>query len=743
MHLSPSAAHLLSQLGRRAQGGRVARALRHAPKLPLVARAKNNQKNEGVYFEYEAVDPDALDEFAALADEEGEQYSWAQRSRDNKRALQQKHRSIDRKVLGNISQDAGGRKGRKGGKGRGGKGPGSDAEKRQVAAEAAAAAASDGPILAPYSPVETPAMRPRAATPDQLLSRPSPAPSSAAAAPAPASAPAAAGKQQQQQQPSAAPVQPTAPAAAGADEDGTGDDSRVTSAAGASTSGSGAPSQTPGGGNRRQRLLQRMKGSGPGAAAGDAAAPPPLPAPAPAFASSQPLPAASTPRTAPVDPAASVAAAAAAAAAAGLAPPPLDGDLQKQLAELAAALPAEEALPPEARAARSLLASILSPGGEDDRDATSGDVADMLRRDMDAAKEFQEWAARARRSGPAAGAGAGLEAELTEQEAADIAAALADLDLGDMAGLLGGGGADDDAAAEQAALEQLLGGLGGGGAADGDGDGEVTSALREVSELRSLMAALDADDADALAVNDAAGGQEELSDAQVLAALRARDPALYELLKDVPDFDALGLGDMDLDLDLDPASGNLSEAELAELEAEAAAAAAAGGGEEEELEALLRDMRGMGLMKGDGAAGDSDGAIDDADDEYEDAEDDDEDEGDTLGDLLESLGEDEGLDPRQRLQAQYALASMFNQPADELAAKGSRGLMGAGDAGDAGEEAAAGTGKRAGAPAAPGKEQPPLRGTTGMARGAVAADDEDGGAAPPPMLPRPKPRGTR
>lgn len=58
------------------------------------------------------------------ADEEEEQYSWAQRSRDQKRALQQKHRTIERKVLGNNMQDAAaGRKGRKGGK-RSGKGPG-------------------------------------------------------------------------------------------------------------------------------------------------------------------------------------------------------------------------------------------------------------------------------------------------------------------------------------------------------------------------------------------------------------------------------------------------------------------------------------------------------------------------------------------------------------------------------------------------------------------------------------------
>lgn len=142
----------------------------------------------------------------------------------------------------------------------------------------------------------------------------------------------------------------------------------------------------------------------------------------------------------------------------------------------------------------------------------------------------------------------------------------------------------------------------------------------------------------------------------------------------------------------------------------------------------------------DGPAGDGGADGDDAaglgdDDEDVDDDDDDDDEGDTLGDLLESLGEDEGLDPRQRLQAQYALASMFNQPADELAAKGSRGGLAGGAAGD-GE---GGSGEGA-APSAPGKEQPPLRGTTGMARRAVAADDEDGGAAPPPMLPRPKPR---
>ncbi len=63
--------------------------------------------------------------------------------------------------------------------------------------------------------------------------------------------------------------------------------------------------------------------------------------------------------------------------------------------------------------------------------------------------------------------------------------------------------------------------------------------------------------------------------------------------------------------------------------------------------------------------------------------------------------------------------SMFNQPADELSAKGGKG------------EAKGADGSVL---------RPQLRGTTGMARGSVPQDDKDGGAAPPPLMPKPTPR---
>lgn len=84
--------------------------------------------------------------------------------------------------------------------------------------------------------------------------------------------------------------------------------------------------------------------------------------------------------------------------------------------------------------------------------------------------------------------------------------------------------------------------------------------------------------------------------------LKASDPALYELLKDVPDFDKLNL---DMDLDLGSVAEKLTAEELAELEAEGAGAGedgAGGQGEEEELEALMQEMRGMGLMQDEGKA---------------------------------------------------------------------------------------------------------------------------------------------
>ncbi len=120
-----------------------------------------------------------------------------------------------------------------------------------------------------------------------------------------------------------------------------------------------------------------------------------------------------------------------------------------------------------------------------------------------------------------------------------------------------------------------------------------------------------------------------------------------------------------------------------------------------------------------GAEGD-DEAAGDQDDDGEGDGDDDADEA-ALGDLLEALDEDEGLDSGAKLRAQFALQSMFNQPADELTAKGARGGAGGDDGGAA---------------AAP-PEPPSPRGTTGMARD---VSDDDGGAAPPPMLPKPRPR---
>ncbi|GIL49829.1 hypothetical protein Vafri_6143, partial [Volvox africanus] len=632
----------------------------------LVPRAKNsNQKNEGVYFEYEAVDPDAAEEIAALQEEDAEQFSWAQRSRDSRKAYQDK-------VRGLMPRDP--RRQRKGGQ-RGWRANDAAAkERRQAAAEAAAVTASDGPVLPSFSPVETPAMRTRATTPEERLIRPS---GGKPVADDPSSS-IASSTDQVSGNSNGAPVVP--------DASSTTASAVVTEEpAAAATPAAGPPAAR----DRRQRLLQRMKGTGGSAAAN------PTTGPATTAAADRGLQ--DTAADAALGASAAAAVMATAAEAAASSPSAAVGaDLRAQLAALVEQLPEESELPADARQARALLASILSTTGEDIRDATGGDVTDMLQRDISAQQEFAEWLRSASSTERGGGGSASTAAdfagaeELTEAEAADLMAALANLDLeGDFADL----GADLDMGLDQRAGN------------DGGGDAAVGAAVREVSELRQLMAQLDGDDGGGLA--DETGGREDMTDEQVLEALKASDPALYELLKDVPDFDKLGL-DLDLDLDLESAAEKLTEEELAELVAETEAASA-GGDDEEELEALLRDMKGMGLTRENGS-GAADGEDEDEFDE----------EGDlALGDLLEAIDEDEELDARARMRAQFALQSMFNQPADELAAKGTRG---------GGEDDTA-------------LPMPPeLRGTTGMARGTVAADDEDGGAAPPPVLPKPKPR---
>ncbi|GIL77666.1 hypothetical protein Vretimale_6777 [Volvox reticuliferus] len=622
----------------------------------LVLRAKNsNQKNEGVYFEYEVVDPDAAEEIAALQEEDAEQFSWAQRSRDRRKAHQDK-------VRGLMPHDL--RRQRKGGQ-RGSRA--NDAavkERRQSAAEAAAVTASDGPVLPSFSPVETPAMRARAMTPEELLIRPNGGKPDTENL----SSTIASSKDQISGNSNGSPAVP-------------GASSEIAAVVATEEPATAAPPTVS---NRRQRLLQRMKGNG-GSGTTD-----PSTGPAATTATDQGLQDMATDVALGTSTAEVAAAAGSPSAAAG-------ADLRAQLAALVEQLPQESELPADARNARALLASILSATGEDIRDATAGDMTDMLQRDRSAQQEFAEWlrsASSAERGGGGSASTAadlaGTE-ELTEAEAADLMAALANLDLeGDLADL----GADLDL------------GLGERADDDGNGDAAIGAAVREVSELRQLMAQLAGDDGGGLA--EETGSREDMTDEQVLEALKASDPALYELLKDVPEFDKLDL-DLDLNLDLESATEQLTEEELAELAAETEAANA-GGDDEEELEALLRDMKGMGLMreKGSGAA---DGEDDDEDDE----------EGDlALGDLLEAIDEDEELDSRARMRAQFALQSMFNQPADELAAKGTRGSGGEDNT------------------ALPMPVE--LRGTTGMARGAVAADDEDGGAAPPPVLPKPKPR---
>ncbi|GLI62977.1 hypothetical protein VaNZ11_005834 [Volvox africanus] len=620
----------------------------------LVSRAKNgNQKNEGVYFEYEAVDPDAAEEIAAFQEEDAEQFSWAQRSRDSRKAYQDK-------VRGLLPRDA--RRQRKGGQ-RGKRANDAVAkERRQAAAEAAAVTASGGPVLPSFSPVETPAMRTRATTPEERLIRPS----SGKPDPGNPSSTIASSTDQVNGNSSGGPIVP---------------DASSTTASAAVTE-EPVTAEAPATSDRRQRLLQRMKGTGGSAD--------PTTAPATTAAANRGLQDTATD----VVLGASAAAVEAAAAAAGPPSAAVGADFRAKLAALVEQLPEESELPADARQARALLASILSTTGEDIRDATGGDVTDMLQRDISAQQEFAEWLRSAssteRDGGASTAAGFPGAEELTEAETANLMAALANLDFeGDFADL----GAGMDLGLDQRAGD------------DGGGDAAVGAAVREVSELRQLMAQLEGDDGGSLA--EETGSREDMTDEEVLDALKASDPALYELLKDVPDFDKLGL-DFDLDLDLESAAEKLTEEELAELVAETEAAGA-GGDDGEELEALLRDMKGMGLTreKGSGAADGED-------------EDDFDEEGDlALGDLLEAIDEDEELDARARMRAQFALQSMFNQPADELAAKGTRG---------GGEDDTA-------------LPMPPeLRGTTGMARGIVAVDDEDGGAAPPPVLPKPRPR---
>ncbi len=269
------------------------------------------------------------------------------------------------------------------------------------------------------------------------------------------------------------------------------------------------------------------------------------------------------------------------------------------------------------------------PFSNDDLEPAAGDVTDMLRRDMDAAEEYRQWARQA------LGGEGGAEGEaLTEQEVADIAAALEQMEL---EGGLGGGGLDSEETERQ--LMQALG-LG-EGEEQGDGDLEVEAAMKNFQEINKVMAALE-DMRAALPEGDegdgeqagpgpgsAAGGRQgqvgDLTDAQVLEGLRRSDPALYAALQAVPD-----LGDLDLDLgelaaalrldDLEGAGGGgLGAAEMEALRAEAEALAAGGLGAgrgrgrgagrgqedeeegEEDLDELLREMEGLGLLGKDGA----------------------------------------------------------------------------------------------------------------------------------------------
>ncbi|EFJ52750.1 hypothetical protein VOLCADRAFT_86041 [Volvox carteri f. nagariensis] len=686
--------------------------------LSLVPHAKaSNQKNEGVYFEYEPVDPDAAEEIAGLEGEDEEQFSWAQRSRDRKKAYQDKTRNW-------ISDDS--RRQRKSGKRgwRSNDAGDKDRRKATTAAERSAAAVpSDGPVLPSFSPVETPAMRTRALTPEELLIRPTiststskseTAPTPAGTLPSPSTISTSDGVNNQISNVGEARSSSLNNASSSSSHASGSSPAPVTDTS-APQAAVGGPAAAAAGSDRRQRLLQRMKG----AAAGDGGgASSPAPVPRSAEAGLQGRDAgtgdekvvAGGSSYSDVDvaggaigasnAAAAATAAAAAAAASSTASVAMGADLRAQLTALADQLPPESELPADAQRARSLLASILNPSGEDVREVTAGDVTEMLQRDLSAQEEFAEWLRRAsKRGGGTAAAVAGDEGmadELTEAEAADLMAALANLDLeGDLADL----GADLD--------------LGLGDDSDdndgGGGDAAVGAAMREVSELRQLMQQLDQDGGGPEEGNDggAATAARDMTDEQVLETLKTSDPALYELLKDVPEFDKLDL-DLDLDLDLESAAEKLTEEDLAEAQA------AGAGDEEEDLEELLRDMRGLGLMRkaGDGGEDEDDEVVED---------DDDDDDGDlALGDLLEGIDEDEELDSSTRMRAQFALQSMFNQPADELTAKGTRSGGGGGDG-----------------------QVPPLptqRSTTGMARGAVAVDDEDGGAAPPPALPRPKPK---
>ncbi|GFR42273.1 hypothetical protein Agub_g3170 [Astrephomene gubernaculifera] len=835
----------------------------------VVARAKNNQKNEGVYFEYEAIDPNAANEIAALQEEEADQFGWAQRSREKKKEMQKRHRSIDQKVFGVTTGDP-----RKAAK-RAARARAAD--RQQAAAEAAALAASDGPLLPSFSPVETPAMRKHKmaatpAAPQPQLQRPPPppqpsSPAAAPAAPTPASRPApaaaqgtaaagagaAAGAPPAAAPPSAAAAAPapSGPQASPSRGSGEGSSKAAAGAVASVAAGSGGAGEAGAGGaatpssgsgsDRRMRLLQRMKGSagssGSGGGSGGSSSAPTVAgsgrdsavdavAVATAAQQQQQEQVEAQAVMGEATTVAAATAATAAAAAAGAAPAAVGGgvqegsaaavsaDLLRQFSSLASQLPAASELSPELRPLRAYLQSLLDPASADVREATAGDAADMLERDLREAAEFKEWlrqaaAAEEEGGGAVEGRMEGLLREKEEVEGEEKGEGVglegdADWDpeiLAAMKYAFGSGGVAEGASGAAS-------GVGAGGGGDAFGDGAVTSALDLISEMRELMAQMDAP---ASVAAEAGGGaaERDMTDEEVLAALKTSDPELYELLKDVPEFDKL-----DLDLGLEDFGADLMD--LAATAAEAGAGAgsaggaaagraarssggpavgeddggddddeeeeedAAGGaaGDERELEELLRGMRSLGLdLPGNvedaveaisssrrarggataalpsttsssstgnrGAAGaarslrvdqdDEDGVFDDEDDDEDDEEGPLSLEDLSLGDVLEALGEDEGLDPRVKLRAQFALQSMFNQPADELAAKGSRSGAEGARKGAKGKEG----GKKKGAGQGEAEVLVPPKSTTGMAREALGPDDLDGGAAPPPMLPKP------